>query len=252
MMDAKTNEIQVGKSEEKDEIVDFANLVFSMASRPHDFETLIPKLYGRAVNRSDEHYLIRGEAGIEALVLSMEQTVDLGHVYPGLRFRRDGIGTVAVHHRARSKGLMRRLMARSIEAMQDAGVAYSFLGGQRQRYRYYGYEQAGTMMVFDLSVRNLEMTYPELRDLDILDSLRLVRLADEPERLDAAYELYLAQTVLNVRPKQDYVLNGSSFGHDTWLLTDEGGILALMNLSEGQDQLDELLPNLGGRGAGPG
>ena len=35
-----------GTPADRQEILDFADLVFSKNSRPHDFATLLPKLYG--------------------------------------------------------------------------------------------------------------------------------------------------------------------------------------------------------------
>ncbi len=251
-MEEKMLPVLRGRREEKDEIIDFANFVFSMAHRPHDFASLIPKLYGDETDSSEDHYIIRENGNIQAMLLSMPQTVRMDHIYPGLSFKRYGIGTVSVHHRARSKGHMRRLMHRAINDMAKDGAAYSFLGGQRQRYRYYGYEQAGLVLRFSLGLRNLTMTWPELKGREVPENFTLVDLPSDGPITDQAYQLYLEQTALNAISKEELAVSGRSFYHKYLvMLKDDEKVAALINISSdhasvGEIYLDtnELEPNV--------
>lgn len=233
--------ITSGKPDEKEEIIDFANFVFSMAHEPHNFAELLPKAYGAEADSTKWHYLIRDKGSLQAMVMSMPQKVDLEHVYPQVSFLRNGIGTVSVHHRARSKGYMRKLMHQAISDMVEAKVAYSFLGGQRQRYRYYGYEQAGTVVKFNLSLRNLVMTWPELKGLVVPADIKLLELPKSGPMLDEAYRLYLRQSALNARPKADFHLIGQTFAKKNMLIVrGEDEVLAFLSMSSELKAVDDI------------
>ena len=63
-----------GTPADRQEILDFADLVFSKNSRPHDFATLLPKLYGPDQNFEPLHYRVKEDGKIRAMicVLPME------------------------------------------------------------------------------------------------------------------------------------------------------------------------------------
>ena len=50
--------------EDRQEMIDFANLVFSQAREPHDFKALLPKTYADGVQGiEDWHYIAKPRAG---------------------------------------------------------------------------------------------------------------------------------------------------------------------------------------------
>ena len=51
------------KSEEREQCIELANYVFSTAHRPHDFETLIPKVYGEGRDCAPLHLAAVREDG---------------------------------------------------------------------------------------------------------------------------------------------------------------------------------------------
>lgn len=241
-MDREEIIIQRGESSDVNDIIDFGNFVFSMAHRPHSFDSLLPKCYGEGQNHADWHYLVKDNKRIQAMLMSMPQVVSMQHVYPGVVFQRNGIGTVSVHHRARSKGYMRELMNEALQDMWDDGVAYSFLGGQRQRYRYFGYDHAGTVLNASLSLRNMTMTWPSLRDLQVPDDMSLIDCPVSGPILDQVYNLYLKTHALNVRPKEDFALICRTFGRQAKVLLRGGDeVLAYIVGTEDLSHVDEIV-----------
>lgn len=122
-----------------DEIVEFANFVFSYAHEPHEFKTLISKAYGEDRTHWPIHFVARENGRIRGLVGLMPfpqrvlgETLQMGF-----------IGTVSVHPYSRSKGYMKKLMAMTNDYARDNGFDLLALGRQRQRYEYYGYEPGG-------------------------------------------------------------------------------------------------------------
>jgi len=133
------------------DIVDFANYVFSYDHTNHDFRTLLPKLFGETQDTAACHFLAVQEHPdrIRACVGSYPISM---HVL-GEPLRVAGIGTVSVHPYARRSGYMRKLMQMALQEMQDAQVDMACLGGIRQRYAYFGFEQAGPTPYFSMDSR---------------------------------------------------------------------------------------------------
>jgi hypothetical protein len=84
---------------------------------------------------------------------------------------------VAVHPYTRSRGYMRILMAMALEDMRRDGMVFSCLGGQRQRYEYFGYTPGGIRPVFECRKANVRHVLG--RDFSPAFSLRLLSAADK-------------------------------------------------------------------------
>lgn len=108
-----------------DEIVEFANFVFSYAHEPHEFKTLISKAYGEDRTHWPIHFVARENGRIRGLVGLMPfpqrvlgETLQMGF-----------IGTVSVHPYSRSKGYMKKLMAMTNDYARDNGFDLLALAG---------------------------------------------------------------------------------------------------------------------------
>ncbi len=161
-------------------LIDFINLVFSHDHCPHDFPTLLPKLYRPDNFRPEHHYIAREDGRPLALVGAYP--VELRVLDETLRVRT--VGAVSVHPYARRSGHMRRLMQCALEDMRRDEVDLSCLGGLRQRYQYFGYEHAGVQVECTVTPDNLrhvlgrEAAAPfvlrrvEPADADMLEAMR--------------------------------------------------------------------------------
>ncbi|MCX7705817.1 MAG: GNAT family N-acetyltransferase, partial [bacterium] len=67
-----------------------------------------------------------------------------------------GIGSVSTHPDFRNKGYMKILMDFCIEEMKKRNYSFSILGGDRQRYNFWGYETCGTNAVITITQRSCE------------------------------------------------------------------------------------------------
>ncbi len=140
---------------DRQEILDFANLVFSQADSPHDFRALLPKTYAEGVpGIEDWHYVAKSGGRIVGLVACRptpmvfgDRTLDCGFV-----------GTVSVHPYHRGQGHMKALMALMLLEESKKGRDLLLLGGQRQRYNYFGFEQGGLRVRMRVTARNLKHT----------------------------------------------------------------------------------------------
>ena len=57
------SEYRKAKPEEREACIEFADYVFSKAHCPHDFETLIPRVYGEGVDSASMHRIAVDERG---------------------------------------------------------------------------------------------------------------------------------------------------------------------------------------------
>ena len=160
--------------------VDFINLVFSQNSVPHNFKRLCPRWIRPELTGYNIAALRDGR--IRSLVMAAPAEVHIaGHTLKAV-----GIGNVSTHLDERRTGLMQMCMTRTIDEMKEQNVDFSFLGGLRQRYNFFGYERCGYRFGFTLYIRNLRMTRGEAPAY----TFRKVKCADDPALPDirALYE----------------------------------------------------------------
>lgn len=171
-----------GKKEHEADILDFANFVFSQAHRPHDFKRLLPKVYAQEgfapmhALAVDENKRIRGMAALlEGKMLFKGESLSYGYV-----------GTVSVHPYSRGEGHMKKIMPMLKEKAEKKGLDFLVLSGNRQRYRYFGFENALSEMSFSITKDNIRH---ELSELDDAYSFENMQAKDESFVKDLYFSL---------------------------------------------------------------
>ena len=139
-----------------EELIDFLNYVFGMNGADSGFYRLLPKLYKPENRPEDYNYVVLEDGKLRAAVGAYPIELEVaGHVLRGA-----GIGNVAVHPFHRRKGYMKDAMGQAMEAILQSGADFAALGGQRQRYSYFGFEPAGLCGTFGLNSANLRHALP--------------------------------------------------------------------------------------------
>ncbi len=119
-------------------------------------------------------------------ILSLVRIFPLNFVIRGEKVKAGGIGSVATRPEERGKGYMRILLNHCIELMKERGYAFSILGGDRQRYNYFGYETCGYSFTFLLTLRSLEKSGLVKKEIKME---RLVEKKDEIlQKIKEGYE----------------------------------------------------------------
>lgn len=179
-----------------DEIVEHANFVFSYADCPHEFKTLIPKAYGAERTMWPEHFIARENGRIRGLVglLPFDMRVMDEVLHVGF------IGTVSVHPYSRGMGYMKKCMAMSTAYAREHGLDIMALGGQRQRYEYYGYESGGTSFSFSITATNCRHA---LGGVDA-SAIGFAPFAEVRERMAELHALYEEGIVAGARPLANF------------------------------------------------
>lgn len=130
------------------DILDFANMVFSMEYGSIDFEELYPKAYSRECCHIPVHHTIIEEGKLKALLDIYPVTMKIRD--SGMQIRAAYIGTVAVHPKSRKKGYMSELMKQAENDALKNGFDIMLVDGDRHRYSRYGFEKAGIKYNFNV------------------------------------------------------------------------------------------------------
>lgn len=139
---------RMARPDERDECIDLANYAFRF-----DFESLMPKAYGKNVESEAMHLVaVDEQERIRAQVAIYPETVNVGNYSLKIGY----LGTVSVHPRARGEGHMKVLMNMWLEELRNS-YDMIVLYGQRQRYEYFGFTLGGVKfkyVVTDANVRH--------------------------------------------------------------------------------------------------
>ncbi|MEI6519081.1 MAG: GNAT family N-acetyltransferase [bacterium] len=126
---------------DKNKMIDTMNICFSSPERPMDFLNLTP--YCFTDERIPNHFIyetldgkIAGAAGIYPYEMNIH----------GVTFEMAGIGQVSTLPEYREKGIMKQIFA---EVCREANkYDFTWLGGDRRRYGFYGWELGGRKEVY--------------------------------------------------------------------------------------------------------
>jgi len=133
------------------EMLDTVFFTFDKEVPQREFLALLPKLYKKEYDPCHNNFAVKDSEGLCAAVGSYYSTLHVGEE----TLKLNGIGNVAVTLEHRSKGYMKDCMNLALEDMKAEGADLSDLGGQKQRYEYFGYEPAGLDLDFRVSTTNI-------------------------------------------------------------------------------------------------
>ncbi len=232
------SEYCIGTAKDAEEILDFANMVFSMSSGSIDFRRTLPKAYLAKRAMMPTHHLMKEDGRIKALI----------DVYPGeLKLGQESlsygyIGTVSVHPRARSKGYMIELMKRAEDQLRCDGADFILLDGNRHRYQHYGFEKAGMKYCFNVtrdSIRHYVNSHVQecgQKDkiyFEFVDSV-------EHEAVDVMYELYQKRHVTARHDKEEFYLCLCGWEANTYAVMLDDECIGYMNTTAEDDNVYEF------------
>lgn len=213
------------RPEERNEIVDFCDLVFSKAHCPHDFTTLLPKLYSEDGDGAAHHFLLREDGRIVATILAYPVPVHVG----GQTLLSLGVGSVSTHPRCRGRGFMQALLAAVDDRARELGADFAVLSGQRQRYEHFRFVHAGYHLRGTLTPDNVRHA---LRTVSCEGyALAPMTQADVP----AALALHTAQPSFSERRKDAFLDVLRSWNARPLALTRDGAFIGYASAIPGKD-----------------
>jgi predicted N-acetyltransferase YhbS len=196
-----------------EEALDFLDFVFSVHG-PADLQALLPAIYKPTDELMACNYAIKRDGRIRAIVGMYPLSWKVGD----RTYKVAGIGGVTSHRRSRGAGYMRLLMDHCVQAMGDEGYHLSYLGGQRQRYQYFGYERCGCLDSFAVNKTNLRHSFQDD------PGIRFEPLAAaDTERLGRAMALHAAAPVRCPRAEAVFFDRLVSWQNRPWAALDAAG-----------------------------
>lgn len=219
-----------GDGIDREDYLDFINYVFGFNGSDDDFQKLLPKLYKPEYSPCENSYVVTEDGKLRAAVgvFVREQSVC------GEWLSVHGVGNVAVHPYARSRGYMRELMHMAVDDMIASGADYSDLGGRRQRYGYFSYESAEPVWEFTIDQTNARHCF---RDMPLREiAFREVTDPDDPA-LDRMVALHEKQPLYMKRDRAAFLDICRSWGRKLYEITDGSYGFAGYRIGE----MDELL-----------
>ena len=137
--------VEIAKASDYGEIIQMSNAVFNL-----DFGAEMPKLYKDTPKVAEFHRVVRDNGKIVSSILFYPQILNVC----GEKLNVLCVGTVATLPEYRNKGLMSAIFSAAESHIKNYDLAV--LGGQRQRYEYFGFIPLGMQKVFWLNKRNLK------------------------------------------------------------------------------------------------
>lgn len=215
----------------RQEIIDFADMVFSMSAGSTDFEGLLPKAYDMSAEDTVMHHVIRENGAIRALV----------DVYPlTLRTAQKSlrcayIGTVSVHPKARRKGYMIELMEKAEASLRKQGYDLILLDGSRQRYQHFGFEKAGIKYCFNITADSIRHALAGVRCPDI----ELVPVESGQDDLLATMYAIYSKRHLRARSAERFYTTLKSWNADIYGVLHEGRCVGYLDVSADETAIYE-------------
>lgn len=223
---------RIAKPEDMDGIIDFINMVFSMLRVPHNFEKMLPKVYGKDFRLADIHVIAEEEDGRLCGCLGMyEFPLRVGDT----TLRVGYLGSMSVHPRVRGQGTMGTLMQKQIERGFERGLDLMVLGGQRQRYQYSGFETGGMNYTYSISRANVRHALVSAQD----EGITFAPMTQED--VPAALALYDRQMVAGARREDNFLATLVSYQRQAWAIKREGTFLGYLSASADGAQLGEIV-----------
>lgn len=215
------------------DIIDFINYVFSNAHEPHDFKALIPKVYGDGRGYADIHAIALENGRLRGVVGQLPIRVQ----YAGQGLNIGYIGSVSTHPYARGEGHMIRLMQMQAERAAETGIDLMMLGGQRQRYEYYGFSPAGLAVDYEIIPANVRHA---LKGVDAIGVNWKRFESASAEEIDAAYAIYQRQPITGARAREDFDLILRTWYADPYVVRDGAKVVGFLDASQ-KSRFSELV-----------
>lgn len=164
------------------QLIELLNHVFTLQNkREMDFEKELPKMCVADDMHMQKHYgIFDGEklvAALGAYPLKAKVLDEELLVYT--------VGNIATHPDYEGKGYMSAMLSKAMQELEYNHADISRLGGIRQRYQRFGYENGGAMYEFKLTSDNVARVFKDELDKVVFEKIE----RNDVEKLELANKL---------------------------------------------------------------
>ena len=222
-----------GKDEDNKKLIKFLDEVFFWEEDDdRDFLNLLPKIYKDKYRPAYNNFVVQDENGdFRSAIGNFYNDMIIG----GEAVKACCIGNVAVGKEYRSMGYMKELMKLSVEDMKQNGTDMAYLGGQRQRYGYFGFESAGVRYNFNFNRQTVKHALNNEPS-----GLTLEKLSEnDTETIQKIKAINEKLAVHSIRPDDAYFDILSSWRVTPYVLKENGNFVGYFT-SRSLDYIQEL------------
>ena len=199
---------RIARLEDYSEAMAFTDMVFRPGQKGR---LILQQQYPHAYRRTAQHVkrllTVRHEGAITGCLATHPMVIRVGSA----RLRTGGIGIVGTHPQHRGQGIMTAMLRDAIRRMEHRRYALSILGGDRQRYGWFGWENGGTRNTFEVSTRIAGKPNAADRSLKLRRFQPTDRLCRRLRRLGARRHCWVE------RPLDDMARLFRRNGRETWV-----------------------------------
>eukprot|EP00927_Polykrikos_kofoidii_P054109 TRINITY_DN48587_c0_g1_i1.p1 TRINITY_DN48587_c0_g1~~TRINITY_DN48587_c0_g1_i1.p1 ORF type:complete len:426 (+),score=57.41 TRINITY_DN48587_c0_g1_i1:44-1321(+) len=216
-----------------EDLLDFLSVAFV----EDDFTCIHPRLY--RPEHASLNCVVRVNGRIRSSAMLVPHTWHVGEA----TLRVAGIGGVATHPRYRGRGLMESVMTHQLRRLQEGGFDVAFLAGQRQRYRRFGFEAAGSSVRFFCTRAGMRAEAAKCENHST--QLNFVQVCSRDIAvIEQAMKCHVAQLVRVDRGKdpKEFYLYLKAWRHKPYAAVDEHGrAVGMIVVSGAHNTITELL-----------
>lgn len=173
--------------------------------------------YGLDRDVRHDHVVVADQEKVIGSVYAHPRT----YVAPGTEAKSLGIGAVSVHPEYQGQGIMSAMMRTVLEKCREEGVAFMSLGGQRQRYQTFGFDNASPHPEYIFSRRNFRGVEPI--DPSRIDVVKSQDVSYYPS-LEELLQIYRLKTKVTCRATVvEFGRSLAQWGYDVLVLRSHSG-----------------------------
>ena len=208
-----------------DSVVELANECF-----PHDRDAGgIISRWPHALSQVENRFVIKDDDKVVSHVGYTDQTI----LVEGKEIKVAGITFVSTYPDYRGKSFMTQLLNCCISAMTEEGYAFSDLGGDRQRYNHFGWENAGREWSFYITQRSLMDTSTSV-------GLTVTPYQASSEEIDVIIAIHDREPLRMKRTRELYKMLLGRMGKQVWLASGNDGIASYV-VSEPEEKHQSIM-----------
>jgi predicted acetyltransferase len=211
---------------EKKDIRQFRKLVNHAFPMDFPFERTWPHICLDKNERGLKHLGIRDKGKVVSHVGFIPVKMKL----PGAALNIAGIGAVATYEKYRGKGFM-KLQLNYAERLMNAGdFDISWLGGDRKRYGYFGWENGGRLMEYCITERTTQSIS--------VSGFNYKKYSGKPEDIEEIKSIHERDKIGLKRTMADYKLYFGRSGRDTIIACSGKKPVAYINFMKNKKEED--------------
>jgi predicted acetyltransferase len=211
-----------GSLKDVDSVIEIANECF-----PHDKDMW--ERWQHALYQTNNRFIMKDGDKVVSHVGYVDQTL----MVEGNEVKVAGITVVSTLPTYRRQNLMTQLLKSTIQAMIEEGYAFSDLGGDRQRYGHFGWENAGREWDFYIRKRSLDDTIAPV-------GYQVNPYQASPEEIDAIIAIHDKEPLRMKRTREIYEMLLERVGKQIWLASNDNGIASYL-ISEHREKHQQVM-----------